>query len=230
MDGESGGRVIKWNVLGQARSPDGSALVLVEHDGEYVLRVNGRELMSTKRHASELRLGVLGCLSIANRPKARVLIGGLGLGFTLRGALATLGPDAEVVVAELMPQVVTWNKNPKFVGLATKELEDPRTKIVVDDVFAVLGSSGKYDAIMLDADNGTTAMMTAGNRALYEIRGLRTVHAALNERGVVVYWSAASEEAFEKLMKKEGFQTQTERVRAYGTGGPYHTLLLGRRS
>ena len=222
--------MIKWNVLGQARSPDGSALVLVEHDGEYVLRVNGRELMSTKRHASELRLGVLGCLAIASVPKARVLIGGLGLGFTLRGALATLRPDAEVVVAELMPQVVTWNRNASFVGLAAKELEDARTKIVVDDVFAVLGKSGKYDAIMLDADNGTTAMMTAGNRALYETRGLRVVHGALNERGTVVYWSAANEDAFEQLMRKEGFTTKVERVRAYGTGGPFHTLLLGRRS
>jgi len=221
--------MIKWKVLGQARSPDGSALVLVEHDGEYVLRVNGRELMSTKRHASELRLGVLGCLAIASRPKARVLIGGLGLGFTLRGALATLGADAEVVVAELMSQVVTWNRNPAFIGLSAKELADPRTILVVDDVFAVLGKSGRFDAIMLDADNGTTAMMTAGNRALYETRGLRLVHGALNPQGTVVYWSATSEDAFEQLMKKEGFATRVERVRAYGTGGPWHTLLLGRR-
>ena len=216
--------------LGEARTPDGSRLELLRHDGAYLIRANGIELMSSRRHLSEDRLAEVACSGRSAQPGIRAMIGGLGLGFTLRGALATLRPDAEVVVAELMPQVVTWNRNASFVGLAAKELEDPRTKIVVDDVFAVLGKSGKYDAIMLDADNGTTAMMTAGNRALYETRGLRVVHGALNERGTVVYWSAANEDAFEQLMRKEGFTTKVERVRAYGTGGPFHTLLLGRRS
>jgi len=224
------GSMKKWNLLSQARAPDGSVLALVEHDGEYLLRVNGRELMSTRRHASELRLGVVGCEAVAHQAGARVLIGGLGLGFTLRGALATLGPDAEVLVAELMPEVVTWNREPTL-PLAARELADPRVTVAVADVFAVIREAGRarFDAIMLDADNGTTAMMTRGNQALYERRGLRLVRDALRGQGAAVYWSAGPEPDFAELMRESGFTVTIERVRAYATGGPWHTLLIGRK-
>ncbi len=215
----------KWNKLGQVKTPDGSVLALVEHDGEYLLRVDGRELMSTRRHASELRLGVVGCLKVCKRARAKVLIGGLGLGFTLRGALATLGPDAEVIVAELMPEVVAWNREESY-PLAHKELADERTRVVVGDVFEVI-ERDVYDAIMLDADNGTTAMMTAGNRALYERRGLERVKDALSPGGVAVYWSAGPEPEFAALMRKVGFDVSIERIPAWGTGGPLHTLVIG---
>jgi len=223
----------KWNRLEQVATPDGSALALFEHDGEYVLRVNGRELMSTRRHASELRLGELGAEAARRRAGARVLIGGLGLGFTLRGALAGLGPDARVIVAELMPEVIAWNRNAAY-PLAARELADARTDVVVGDVYRVIaassGAAGGFDAILLDADNGTTAMMTPGNRQLYEREGLARVHAALRPGGTAIYWSAGPEPRFAKLMVRSGFEVKVEYVRAYGHGGPKHTLVIGRKT
>ena len=216
----------KWNTLAESATPDGSTLTLVEHDGELLLRVNGRELMSTRRHASELRLGEAACEGLARRPRARVLIGGLGLGFTLRGALAKLGADAEVIVAELMADVVAWNRNPEW-PLAAKELADPRVGVRLGDVFEALAASS-FDAIALDADNGTTAMMTAGNRALYEARGIARVKAALRPRGVVAFWSAVADPAFERRLGAAGFAVRNERVRAYGHGGPWHTIIVAR--
>lgn len=223
----------KWNRLEQVATPDGSALALFEHDGEYVLRVNGRELMSTRRHASELRLGELGAEAARRRAGARVLIGGLGLGYTLRGALAGLGPDARVIVAELMPEVVAWNRNEAY-PLAARELADARTEVVVGDVYRVIaessGAGGGFDAILLDADNGTTAMMTPGNRQLYEREELARVHAALRPGGTAIYWSAGPEPRFAKMMERSGFKVKVEYVRAYGHGGPKHTLVIGRKA
>ncbi len=216
-----------WNVIGKTGAPGASQLTLYEHDGEHVLRVGGRELMSTRRTASEVRLAELGCQGLSRLPKVRVLIGGLGLGFTLRAALAAVGRDAEVVVAELLPAVVEWNQNPDL-PLASKELQDRRTRVVVGDVADTLrAQSSAWDAILLDADNGTTAMMTRGNRALYETRGLATVHAALRPGGRVVYWSAEPDDRFAKRMVQSGFQVTSELVRAYSIGGPKHQLLLG---
>lgn len=222
----------RWTRLEQVTTPDGSALALYEHDGEYTLRVGGRELMSTRRHASELRLGELGGLAAARRPRGRVLVGGLGLGFTLRGALKTAPPDAEVVVAELIEDVVRWNRVPAY-PLAARELADPRTRVVVGDVFDVIAGAARstddaFDAILLDADNGTTAMMTAGNRELFVASGLRLVRAALRDGGIAVYWSAGPEPTLERLMRKSGFSVRTERVRAYGSGGPKYSLIVGR--
>jgi len=218
----------KWNRLEQTETPDKSVFALYEHDGEYVLRVNGRELMSTKRHASELRLGELGGLA-AQRATARVLIGGLGLGFTLRGVLEKLGPEASVVVAELMPEVVRWNKDLRY-PFAAAALADARSEVVLGDAFDVITESvSRFDVILLDLDNGTTAMMTAGNRRLYEARGVALVRAALCPGGTVIYWSAEPEPRFSRLMDKGGFTVTTEYVRAYGTGGPKHTLLIGKR-
>lgn len=218
----------KWNTLASAKTPDGSTLALVEHDGEYLLRVDGRELMSTARHASELRLGALGAEVIARRPKARALIGGLGLGFTLRGLLAGARPDAAITVAELMPEVVAWNREPTW-PLAHAELADPRVEVALGDVFEVL-ARGRYDAILLDADNGTTAMMTRGNQALYQRRGIERVRAALSDGGVVIYWSAERDRPFAAALEKAGFVVRTEGVRAYGTGGPYHTLIIAKKA
>jgi spermidine synthase len=222
--------MLKWNLLAETPTPDGCRLGLYEHDGEYVLRVNGRELMSNRRHASELRLGVLGGLA-ARTPASRVLIGGLGLGYTLRGVLAHAHPQAEVVVAELMPEVVAWNSRTDW-PLASGPLADPRTRVAIGDVGALIaeaaaGRAPRYDAILLDADNGTTPMMTEGNRALYRVSGVRETRAALKPGGLGAWWSAAEEPAFAKLLGKEGFRVTIERVRAWGTGGPRHTLLVG---
>ena len=219
----------KWELLEQTTTPDGSTMSLHTHDGTYVIRVDGRELMSTRHAASEERLAEVACAPFTTKKAPQVLIGGLGLGFTLRKALETLPATAKVVVAELVPAVVEWNKKPAY-NLAASELADRRTRIVLGDVGTLIAkSSGEFDAIMLDADNGTTAMSSIGNRKLYEEVGLAQVMAALKPEGVVVYWSAQEEPMFKKRMAKAGFDVKVEKARLHSTSGGKHTLLIGRR-
>jgi spermidine synthase len=199
----------KATVLEQVKTPDGSVQALVERD---------RELMSTRHAFSEEQLGVVGCQDLARRKRARVLIGGLGLGFTLRAALATLGKDAQVVVAELMPEVVTWNRNPAY-PLASSALADPRTSVELGDVAALIGRSvARFDAILLDADNETTAMNTAGNSSLYKAAGLASITRALTPGGTVVYWSVAADPALVKRLTQAGYAVESRRVRKYAAG------------
>jgi spermidine synthase len=219
----------KWDLLAETETPDGNAMTLHKHDGTYVIRVAGRELMSTRHYASEERLAEVACAPFGTKKDARVLIGGLGLGFTLRAALAALPPTAKVVVAELIPAVVEWNKNPDF-KLAAAELKDRRTQLVMDDVGNIIAkSAGAFDAIMLDADNGTTAMNSAGNKRLYEEVGLAQVWAALRPGGLVVYWSAQAEPLFAKRLSRAGFAVEVQDARIHKTGAGSHTLLIGRR-
>ena len=216
-------------VLEQVTTPDGSTMTLVERDGAYMIRVNGRELMSTRHSFSEEQLGVVACQSRAKLAGACVLIGGLGLGFTLRAALATLGPDARVVVAELVPEVLAWNRNPLY-RLAAAALADPRTQVVIGDVAAVIGQGqDRFDAIMLDADNQTTSMNTAGNSSLYQPAGLAKVWRSLKPGGTVVYWSAGEEPLFAKRLASSGFDVEVQRVRKHPTAGGQHVLLVGHR-
>ena len=216
-------------VLNQVKTPDGSTLALVERDGEYVLRVNGRELMSTRHSYSEEQLGVVACKGLAQRKAARVLIGGLGLGFTLRAALATLARDARVITAELVPEVVTWNRNPAY-PLAAEALADPRTEIVIGDVADILAKSrDRFDAIMLDADNQTTSMNTAGNTALFQRAGIAKVWSKLVPGGTVVYWSAGEDPPLAKRLAASGFEVEVHRVRKHATSGGYHMLYAGHR-
>lgn len=217
-------------VLEQLQTPDGSTMALVEHDGVYVIRVNGRELMSTRHSHSEVQLGVVACQDYSTRKGARVLIGGLGLGFTLRAALATLARDAHVVVAELIPEVVDWNRNPAY-SLASAALADRRTEVAIGDVALVLRRSQlAFDAIMLDADNQTTAMNTAGNTSFYRARGIKEVWSKLKPGGTVVYWSAGEDPVLERQLRSGGFDVEVQRVRRHATGGNgYHFLLVGKR-
>ena len=197
-----------WTVLEQVTTPDGSELALVTDECDYVIRVNGRELMSTRHFFSEEQLAVVACAELKKKKGVRVIIGGLGLGFTLRAALASLGADAEVVVAELLPEIVSWNQNPSY-KLASAALADPRTHVVIGDVAPLIARSrNTFDAIMLDADNETTAMNTAGNSSLYQAHGLARVHAALLPGGRVVYWSAGEDPLFAKRLGKSGFDVE----------------------
>src|SRR3954470_14443879 len=140
--------------LGEARTPNGTVISLYRHDGAYLIRADGVELMSTRRHLSEDRLADVACAPLRERAGARVLIGGLGLGFTLRAALRQLREDAEVVVAELVPEVIAWNADARY-DLSAEAMRDPRVRVVNDDVLRVLGANpGAFDAIMLDTDNG----------------------------------------------------------------------------
>jgi spermidine synthase len=217
-------------VLEQVKTPDGSTMALVERDGDYMLRVNGRELMSTRHSYSEEQLGVVACKERAQLKGARVLVGGLGLGFTLRAALDTLGRTARVVVAELIPEVVAWNRNPAY-PLAAAALADPRTEVVIGDVADILVQSRhNFDAIMLDADNQTTSMNTAGNSSLYHPAGITKVWNKLEPGGTVVYWSAGEEPLLAKRLAAGGFGVEVLRVGKHSTGGGgHHVLLVGRR-
>ena len=149
--------------LDAATAPDGTVLTLYRHDGAYSIRVDGVELMSTRRHHSEDRLAELVCEPLRLVPRARVLIGGLGLGFTLAAALRSLAPDARVVVAEILAEVIGWNEDPEY-GLGGAALRDERVELRHDDVANVLRAGrGVYDGIMLDVDNGAEPLTTAGN-------------------------------------------------------------------
>jgi spermidine synthase len=219
----------KWTELEQVTTPDGSRLSLAVREQEYVIRVNGRELMSTRHSFSEQQLGVVGCQPLRQKPAASVLIGGLGLGFTLRAALANLARDARVVVAELLPEIVSWQRDLKY-PFASAALADARTQIVIDDVASVIAESeARFDAILLDADNQTTAMNTAGNRRLYQAAGLAAVRRALTPDGTAVYWSASEDPLFEKRFESAGFAVETQRVRRHPTGKASHFLIVGRR-
>lgn len=220
----------KATVLEQVTTPDGSVQALVERDGHYMIWVNGRELMSTRHSFSEEQLGVVGCQALRSRPRARVLIGGLGLGFTLRAVLAQLAADAQVVVAELVPEVVEWNRNTAY-PLAHAALADRRTQVVIDDVARVIArSAASFDAILIDADNETTAMNTIGNSSLYRDAGVAKLARALRPRGSVVYWSAGDDPALVRRLARAGFGVEARRVprHAASTSGGYHVLVIGR--
>ncbi len=215
--------------LGEAQSPDGTLLELLRHDGAYLLRADGVELMSTRRHLSEDRLAEVACAPLRDVPGARVLIGGLGLGFTLREALRHLRADAEVVVAELLAEVIEWNADPSY-DLSAEAMQDPRVRVVHDDVTNVLrANAGGFDAIMLDTDNGPEGMILSENSALYAARGIAATIGALRAPGVIAYWSVADDPGFAAALVSAGLSVTTLRVRAHSTAGPMHTLYVARR-
>ncbi len=210
--------------LEEARTPDGTRLVLSRHDGAYLIRADGVELMSTRRHLSEDRLAEVACAPLRARAGIQVLIGGLGLGFTLRAALQQLGDDAEVVVAEFVPEVIAWNADPRY-GISVEAMGHPRVRVVQDDVTNVLRANpGSFDAIMLDTDNGPDGMLMTENARLYAARGIAATVAALRPGGTIVYWSVGDDPKFATALRGAGLQVTTHRVRAHDTAGPMHTL------
>lgn len=217
-----------WELLGQTQAPDGSDLSLTLRGGEYVILANGKSLMSSRMHGSEEALATSACARLRSRSLPRVLVGGLGMGFTLRATLDHLPADAAVVVAELLPAVVEWNRGP-LGPLANHPLKDRRVRVEPGDVaVAIRAASNAYDAILLDVDNGPTAFATAGNASLYDDAGLAAARAALNDTGVLAIWSAREDRRFEQRLRYAGFTVQVERVRArLKKGGPRHVIFLG---
>jgi spermidine synthase len=214
--------------LGAARTPDGTELVLYRHDGAYLIRADGIELMSTRRHLSEDRLAELACEPLRDISRARVLIGGLGLGFTLRAALHTLGEDAEVVVAELVAEVIAWNADPAY-DLSADAMRDPRVQVEKKDVVDVLRAEPNgFDAIMLDTDNGPAGMLMSESRRLYADTGIATTIAALRPKGRVAYWSVGDDSRFAHALQRAGLAVETIRVRAHDTAGPMHTIYVAK--
>ena len=218
----------KWNSVDSALMPDGKTISLNEHDGSYSVRVDGVDLMSTRRHASEEKIAELACAQAADIRGARVLIGGLGFGFTLRAALSALPADATVVMAEILGAVVAWNRNQRF-NFAADALTDPRVIVLQKDVADVISESkGGFDSIILDVDNGPAALSTEGNYRLYDSRGLHLIRAALRPGGCVAIWSAASDPAFERLLGRAGFSVEVQRCRPHANSGGRHIIFIGR--
>jgi spermidine synthase len=215
-------------ILGEARMRDGSSLTLTRRDRELIILANGKPLMSSRMHGSEQALATLACRDVPAQQPC-VLVGGLGMGFTLRATLDLLPPGATVVIAELVPEVVAWNHGP-LGPLAGHPLDDPRVHVEVGDVGDTLRQNpGRFDAVLLDVDNGPDAFTAAGNAALYDDRGLRTARAALSPGGVLAVWSAWEDRKFEQRLRYNGFTVRVERVRArLKQGGPRHTIFLGR--
>jgi len=182
-------------------TPDGGELVLFQHDHDFFMSINREELMSSRRHESELELARLGCARVAHHRSPNVLIGGLGFGYTLRAALDTLQPNATVTVAELLHEVVRWNR--EIIGeLAGHPLHDKRVVVQTRDVVDILKNSpNTFDAIMLDIDNGTTAITAVNNDKLYNKDGIRTIVGALHSKACFSVWSASCEREFKRLLQ-----------------------------
>jgi spermidine synthase len=215
--------------LGSARTPNGTELVLYRHDGAYLIRADGVELMSTRRHLSEVRLAEVACAPIRDLPNARVLIGGLGLGFTLRAALEALRPDAEVIVAELVAEVIRWNADPAY-DLSAEAMRDPRVQVLQTDVVDVLRSQpASFDAIMLDTDNGPAGMLMSESVRLYGTHGVADTVGALRAGGTIAYWSVGDDPRFVHALQRAKLDVETLRVRAHDTAGPMHTIYVATR-
>jgi len=201
--------------IAAARTPDGGEMVLYQHDRDFFIQVNGLDLMHSHHHESELELARLGCRHLAGRKSPGILIGGLGMGYTLRQTLDMLGPDGRVIVSELMPAVVEWNR--EFLGdLNGHPLNDKRVDLQTGDIVALIsGSTGRFDAILLDVDNGPSAMTHSGNRRLYSREGVEACRRALREKGCLAIWSAEPNKQFEQLLLRCRFHVSRFRVPAY---------------
>ena len=220
-----------WELLGQTRTPAGEEMALTRRSGEYVILASGKSLMSSRMHGSEEALATFGCRHARTLEQPSVLVGGLGMGFTLRATLDLLPPDAHVVVAELVPALVDWNRGP-LGPLAGHPLKDPRVAVEMGDVGqSIRASRDRFDAILLDVDNGPAAFTAADNESLYDDRGLAASRLALKKAGVLAVWSAREDRRFEQRLRYAGFTVTVERVRArLKKGGPRHTLFLATRA
>ena len=202
--------------LATAKTPDGGEMELYKHDSDFTIKINGQDLMSSRQHESELELARLGCAHLVGNKAPKVLIGGLGLGYTLHQTLDMLSSHAKVVVSELLSAVVEWNR--EFLGeLNGQSLEDKRVDIKTGDIVAFISRSrGKFDTILLDIDNGPSAMTSSANSRLYSYEGIMACRYALREQGCLAVWSAEPSKKFERLLVGGcGFHVRRFRVPTY---------------
>lgn len=202
-------------------------LRLIQRGTEFSIMLGANELMNSRLSGSEEALATLACAKISAHPKARILVGGLGMGFTLRAALANLNNAAEIIVAELVPAVVAWATGPMAEHNGTS-LSDPRTNIVTEDVAKLIRDAGAgYDAILLDVDNGPDGLTKGANNHLYSVDGLARAWHALRPSGVLAIWSAAPDKAFADRLRATGFAVDEAAVRAHkGKSGARHIIWL----
>jgi len=201
--------------IATARTPDGGQMVLYQHGRDFSIQINGQDLMLSRQHESELDLARLGCAHLAGRMAPSILIGGLGMGYTLRQALDMLSPRAMVVVGELLDAVVEWNR--AFFGdLNGQPLGDERVDLKTGDIVELISrSKNKFDTILLDVDNGPGVMTDSGNRRLYGREGIQACRRALSKQGCLAVWSAEPSKKFEQLLMSCGFHVRRFRVPAY---------------
>ena len=219
-----------WELIDAADVPGGGTMRLLRQGRELMIHVDDRELMRSSVHGSEDALAELTCQRLDDRRQARVLIGGLGMGFTLAAALRALGPDAAVVVVELVPAVVRWNQG--LLGqVAGQPLADPRAVVHQGDVAELIcAPPAPWDAILLDVDNGPVGLTSAANDRLYSAQGLDRAFCALKPQGILAVWSAAPDRAFARRFERAGFVVESVALRARGRqGGRRHVVWLGRR-
>jgi spermidine synthase len=216
-----------WETLATATTPDGGRFELQRHDGNYVIHADGYDVMTSYSHGSEDAMMSLAC----PRPRADacILVGGLGMGYTLAATLDLLPPGGSVVVSELVPEVVEWNRGP-LGPLAGHPLEDPRTDLVVGDVADIIrDSTSRFDAVLLDVDNSVDSFTRARNSRLYTPEGLATAHRSLRPRGALAIWSVGTERAFVRRLRAAGFSASTHPVRGRDKRGGHYSVLVGRR-
>jgi spermidine synthase len=218
-------------LLGQALSRDGTVLKLIRRNDEYIILANGKSLMSSRMHGSEEALATFGCRQAVTLEQPSVLIGGLGMGFTLRATLDLLPLNATVVVVEIVPAVVEWNRGP-LGPLAGNPLADARVRVEIDNVAVTLSTRrAQFDAVLLDVDNGPAAFAGSNNSGLYDDSGIAAAFAALRMNGVLAVWSAREDRKFEQRLRHGRFAVQVEPVRGrLKKGGPRHTIFLGHKS
>ena len=221
-----------WKTIASTTVPGSDTeLTLLQRNDDFAIRVAGvpGDLMNSRTHHSEEALAELACSRLRRLENARILIGGLGMGFTLAAALKTVPESAEVIVAELVPAVVEWNRGP-LGQCAGRPIEDARTRAHLGDVADLLKHQAeKFDAILLDVDNGPEAMTSSANEWLYSTGGLKTIYEKLRPEGIVAVWSARADQLFTIRLKKAGFNVQLRTVRARPGKGSRHTIFVAQK-
>lgn len=224
--------MIPWVTLDRAQIPNnGGEIRLIQRGDEFSIMLGTNPLMNSRLRGSEEALATLTIGRLQNPKSPHILIGGLGMGFTLRAALGVLGPQARVTVAELVPAVITWARGPMAVVFGAS-LSDPRVTLVEADVAGIIRAQpGAFDAILLDVDNGPEGLTHAANDRLYDLEGLAAARAALRPGGVLAVWSMGPDERFTRRLRQAGFQADETRVRANGKrGGSRHVIWLASRA
>ncbi|HWK35262.1 spermidine synthase [Sphingomonas sp.] len=218
-------------LIDTAAVPGGEELRLYRRGADFMIVLDRNELMSTRMNGSEEALATMTCDRLGARPAPALLIGGYGMGFTLRAALGRLGADARVTVAELVPQIVAWARGP-MAELTASCLDDPRVRLIERDVaLAIAEAPGAYDAILLDVDNGPDGLTRQDNDRLYTAQGLAAARRALRPGGVLAIWSAGPDPAFTRRLAQAGFAVEEVAVRARQNGkGPRHVIWFAARS
>lgn len=222
--------LIPWERLASAVVPgEASELRLMRRGAEFSIMLGQTELMNSRRTGSERALGTMVCRRIRDRPSASVLIGGLGMGFTLRAAQAELGADARITVSELVAAVVTWARGP-MAELFGDSLADPRLTLRQEDVRLTMNAfRSAFDAILLDVDNGPEGLTQAANNGLYGLEGLQRAHMALRPEGILAVWGSARDEGFSRRLRQAGFSVSVAPVRADGTRGSRNFIWIAAR-